>query len=386
VAGEKFVSKIAILSSQQVQHPVMSKEAANGNSNSNSNSSAMILASGVSLFVVAAAASAWQRLKNGNPTPPAYVRPSLVQDALARNQTLYYFGMGSNMLRSKLENRAVNGSKIEIINMQPSFVHGYRLSFNLRGFAPLEPGMGSLEPVDSDCQSMLDFGRPECHGALLTLSPESYEMVMASEGVSTNGSGYEEIVVTAIPYDKNYPPVQAIALRARPHIRLSQDPCPSLRYMTILREGAQELQLEPAYQEFLAAHPVHIVPKWLKALAVRNYIATFSLSKLFSPNYSLTKLQNLLLFKVYVPSTSSQWRQACSHLASAAILLPGAMVGACIQLYYSKTGKPLPLFVRRFLHMLEEESEKEKRESAKVEANTENEKHESATAEATTVG
>eukprot|EP00549_Striatella_unipunctata_P009026 CAMPEP_0118710510 /NCGR_PEP_ID=MMETSP0800-20121206/23430_1 /TAXON_ID=210618 ORGANISM="Striatella unipunctata, Strain CCMP2910" /NCGR_SAMPLE_ID=MMETSP0800 /ASSEMBLY_ACC=CAM_ASM_000638 /LENGTH=237 /DNA_ID=CAMNT_0006614717 /DNA_START=56 /DNA_END=766 /DNA_ORIENTATION=- len=203
-------------------------------------------------------------------------RPTMVLEALARNESLYYFGLGSNMLRSKVEGRAVgNDSKIEILDMQPAIVHGHRLAFNLRGFPPLEPSMGSLEPVlgdssgscgDKNNGALYPYHKQECHGALICLTAENYIKVMKSEGVGNPNMktppSYEEVVVTAVPYDQKKRPVQAVALRARPHARLAQDPAPSLRYMNLLREGAAELGLRPCYQEYLANHPVQIVPKW----------------------------------------------------------------------------------------------------------------------------
>jgi hypothetical protein len=125
-------------------------------------------------------------------------RPALVQEELEKKKkhddetvVLYYFGLGSNMLRSKFENRGVNGSKIEILSMEPAVVPNHRLSFNLRGFLPLEPGMGSLEPVvdSSSSQPLHAYAQPECHGALIALTVENYEKVMRSEGVGDMSTG-----------------------------------------------------------------------------------------------------------------------------------------------------------------------------------------------------
>jgi hypothetical protein len=84
-------------------------------------------------------------------------RPAFVMDILEKSrnrstdssdkdgvdeQFLYYFGIGSNMLRSKIENRGFNGTPIEIMEMEPAVVKGHRLAFNMRGFPPLEPAMG----------------------------------------------------------------------------------------------------------------------------------------------------------------------------------------------------------------------------------------------------
>jgi hypothetical protein len=288
----------------------------------------------------------------------AMERPALVREALDKpDEVMYYFGLGSNMLRSKLENRGVNGSKIEILQMEPGVVPNYRLSFNLRGFLPLEPGMGSLEPADSDSKALHAYGQPECHGALVTLTPENYEKVMRSEGIGPNvtNPGYEEVVVTVIPYDKRKNPVQAVALRARTHVRLKHDPCPSERYMALLKEGAAELQLVPEYQHFLSTHPVQQSPTWLKRIALYNLIFTFTIS--FQLKWrGLSRLQSWLLFKAYVPSTAPALQRAVSDVVMGFMLLPGAWLGAIYRLFLKATRKELSPMIQRFIIMMEGQS------------------------------
>ena len=41
-------------------------------------------------------------------------RPRLVTESLEKGKPIYYFGLGSNMSRKKIENRAIKGGKIEI--------------------------------------------------------------------------------------------------------------------------------------------------------------------------------------------------------------------------------------------------------------------------------
>ena len=296
-------------------------------------------------------------------------RPSHVTEALQEGRPLYYFGLGSNMLRSKLENRAMDG-KIDIIDMRPAFIPGYRLSFNLRGFPPLEPGMGALEPIESGSKAVMAYDKPECHGALVLLSPENYEKVMRSEGVSHNSTnaGYEEIVVEAYPYDSDKP-VPAVALRARSHVRLNRDPCPSARYMKILREGAAELQLKPCYQEFLAKHPIHKVPKWLRQIAIWNLMTTFTISNKLKTRV-FSQLQSWMLFRLYVPPTSPPILQGVSNVLMATILMPGAAMGVIIRVVYALTKKDLPPFLNRFLKLLKEaEQEQEGNENTKPQVN-----------------
>lgn len=89
-----------------------------------------ILATAVAVHRQRAAASA---SRNG----ATIERPAHVQEALHSQNVMYYFCLGSKILLSELENRGVNGSKIEILHMEPAVEHS--LSFNLRGFVPLEP-------------------------------------------------------------------------------------------------------------------------------------------------------------------------------------------------------------------------------------------------------
>ena len=172
-------------------------------------------------------------------------RPPIIANA-APTDVVHYFGVGSNMLKSKLVNRGLNGTKIDVIDFQPASVKGHRLAFNMRGFPPLEPGMGALEPADDD------GGHSECHGALCTMHACEYEKVWLSEGGGAPKPGYQEIVVHAYPYGSDTA-VPALALRARPHARLRVDACPSERYMEILIGGATTLGIQPRYIDELKA-------------------------------------------------------------------------------------------------------------------------------------
>mmetsp|Transcript_37024 Transcript_37024/g.42235 ORF Transcript_37024/g.42235 Transcript_37024/m.42235 type:complete len:349 (-) Transcript_37024:92-1138(-) len=296
--------------------------------------------------------------KNNAPLnkPPIYDRPQLVKDSIENNTPIYYFGLGSNMLREKLENRGMNGTKIDILTMEAAIVPNYRLAFNLRGFPPIEPGMGSLEPVDANSQALLKYEKDECHGALIKLSPENYEKVMRSEGVGNTATrsteqGYEEIVVDAYPY-RGMKSVKAIALRARPHVRLRYDPCPSARYMNILKEGAKELDLELSYQEFLSRHPVQTLTTWQRKEAIYNIVFVFTISFILKWR-GLSKFQNRLLFLVYARPSTPLIIRVASHLITATILLPGATIG-CLMLFAWKITGTTPPQITRMMMLLEE--------------------------------
>jgi hypothetical protein len=280
--------------------------------------------------------------------------PAIVTEALAKGGNLYYFGLGSNMLRSRFENRAESG-KIEFLSMEPALVKNYRLAFNYRGFLPLEPAMAAIEPTtttalllddqedgsnENESSSIVKVGQPllaykesECHGALFLLTADTYMKVMESEGISSKhpNPSYEEIVVTVYPYAAPDQPVQALTLRARPHVHLPRDAAPSLRYMTILRQGAAELGLKPCYQEFLAQHPVQTLPSscWLRRLALENMVFMFFASYRLKIR-CIANVQSRLMFQLYIGPTphDNPFRQFLTDIAMGAILLPGAVLGS----------------------------------------------------------
>lgn len=272
-------------------------------------------------------------------------RPTLVREALENDDDLYYFGLGSNMLRSKLENRSICGSKINLKSMEPAFVENYRLAFNIRGFPPLEPAMGSIEPVgderDNHSKPLDAYEKNQCHGALVRVSASDYEKIMRSEGVG-NGrpdQGYEELVVEAMPYQGKQP-VKAIALRAREHVRLKHDSGPSRRYMEILRQGADELGLDPCYRTYLENHPVATSSALTRKIAVCNLFWTVVISFRLKIRL-ISKLQSWLLWRVYAPPSANKIVKLLSELATIAILLPGAIPGSCLFLYQTLLRKEI---------------------------------------------
>lgn len=87
--------------------------------------------------------------------------------------------------------------------------------------------------------ALVTFDGSEWHGALIKLSTHDYKLVYMSEGGRMGAvSGYEEIMVDCIPYDKSKPTVKATSYRIRPHALAKRDLSPSKRYMTIIRDVA----------------------------------------------------------------------------------------------------------------------------------------------------
>lgn len=274
------------------------------------------------------------------------IRPDLVLDAIKNKSNIYYVGIGSNMSRTKLENRSICGSKINILSMEPCVIKNHRLAFNMRGLPPLEPGMGSLEPLSREnSEALRSYEKEECHGALISLSADDYEKVYRSEGGgSGKRQGYEEIVVTAVPYNSRKPPVQAVALRVREHQRMNKDACPSQRYMDILNEGANELGLKECYKQWLNDHPVQITSPLVIKIAINNLFFT-SLVSFRLRIRALSYIQNWLVFTLaYVPSNEpSALKRAYGDIMTGLLLLPGAVPGIFIKYYQQIRGTVNPM-------------------------------------------
>lgn len=89
---------------------------------------------------------------------------------------IYYFAIGSNMLKSKLLNRGLGNTTIDIISMESGVAKNYRLAFNLRSFPPTEPSMASIEPAEGI----------DCHGGLVEMTVDNYHKLFLSEGGNTD--------------------------------------------------------------------------------------------------------------------------------------------------------------------------------------------------------
>lgn len=291
--------------------------------------------------------------------PP--VRPMELLDALARNEDIYYFAVGSNLSRAAMENRGCAP-----ISMRPGLVRGCRLAFNLKGMPPSEPAFGGLEPLPSYCEKsnstkavssaillrregrpVLAYGKDEIHGALIKLSAHDYILVYKSEGGGTL-DGYEEIMVDCVPYDSSQPIVNAVAFHARDHTRIAHDACPSKRYMNIIRAGAAELGLSDSYQQWLKDHPVQN-PGWIVQHVARyNMVFAFSLS--LGP-LKICLVENIvksLLFRVYVPPTEPRWKQIAGEVASIVIMTPSACLGFALR-YFLETSGLMPDMLKKWL-------------------------------------
>ncbi len=131
---------------------------------------------------------------------------------------VWYLAYGSNMHDSAfLERRGMRPTEWRV-----GRVRGYRLRFNLEG----RP-RGKAAPANI----CLD---PECEvwGVLYRITRRELLRLNATEGVP--GRGYQPVVVLAEDVEGNQVPAVAYVAKGKP-----TDGTPSLRYITLLRDGAR---------------------------------------------------------------------------------------------------------------------------------------------------
>ena len=249
------------------------------------------------------------------------------------SSTVRYFAFGSNLLASKMDGRG----DTEVIARTRAAVSEMRLAFNMRMFPPLEPAMASIEPSSGET----------CEGVLYTLTREGYEALWQSEGGSMDRPGYEEIVVNTTVCGRIVP---AITLRAAPWMRLRRDAPPSARYKGLILSGAKEIGLSDDYVRDLAALPVASPSGALTAIARAHGVVAILLFKL-GLRQALTPLRaacyallrgrrTLVAQPVAQPAAlASRILDLAAEIATAALLLPTAALGAAIRLALSICGK-----------------------------------------------
>ena len=257
------------------------------------------------------------------------LRPA-VQEASGGGEHVYYLGVGSNLLKSKLVNRGLNGTKIDVLSFEPAIVYDHRLAFNMKGFPFIESAMGGIEPCVNQ----------QCHGSLAKLTLAEYEKVWASEGGLRPNPGYMELVIDAYPYNSTVP-VKAIVLRTAPHRRLSKDAAPSERYLNIIKQGAKELGLHEEYQLKLS----QIIPEKVSPIIRTVFNYNSILSAILTKHTPINRYAFFiadLLWPIYTPPTSHVIHRFISQFLSMIIMTPGMCLGFVCKLAYTVRGKKPP--------------------------------------------
>jgi len=181
--------------------------------------------------------------------------------------SVWVFAFGSNMERSVLEVRRMIKPAESVAAIAP----GHMLTFNQPGLPYREPCFATIEPLpqnntkdasnggggnsnsDKNEEQEEDKAHRPVHGVAHLMTSTQWEYYKETEGAagqSDKGYGIVEVEVEAYDGRKFLAstlmtqPKTIAALKGRKAV-------PSLRYLTLLRNGAAEHKLDAEYQEYL---------------------------------------------------------------------------------------------------------------------------------------
>ncbi|KAF5562385.1 microsomal dipeptidase precursor [Fusarium napiforme] len=164
---------------------------------------------------------------------------------------VWYFAFGSNMASTTLKRRQLSPR-----DSRPVFVPSHVLCFDVFGVPYMEPAMAGIRertPAD-DAEAT-----PSVHGMAYLLSREEYHRLIVSEGA---GVAYVEMELIARICSTGFTaraatceeiPVRTLMAR----FPFRPEALPSVRYMGLLIQGAQESGLPSSYQDYLRGLPAY---------------------------------------------------------------------------------------------------------------------------------
>lgn len=148
------------------------------------------------------------------------------------DQEVWYFAFGANMHDSAFRERR----GMRPIEWRPGRIRDYRLRFNLEGRPRGSAAPANIEPAQGD----------EVWGVLYRITRRDLIRLDSTEGVP--GRRYRHLLITAEDHGGRF--VEAVAYIADGK---EADGNPSLRYLTLLREGARDHGLPQHWLDKLAA-------------------------------------------------------------------------------------------------------------------------------------
>ncbi|KAF2276641.1 gliotoxin biosynthesis protein GliK [Westerdykella ornata] len=179
----------------------------------------------------------------------------------AKSGTLWYVAYGSNMSAAKF----TGGRGIAPIDVARVRLPRWVLSMEIPGLPYSEPAFSSISRRGTLRAEAADV--PDVIGLAYLITEAQYRHVIASEG---GGTAYADIAVIGegIRPEDQEKLQNGCMLRTLTSAGMTRSPVPtpSLRYMSLLVDGAAEARLPPEYQEYLQRLPVYRPPStcWTK--------------------------------------------------------------------------------------------------------------------------
>jgi hypothetical protein len=152
---------------------------------------------------------------------------------------VWYLAYGSNMNSKVFKGRR----KISPMEFHPVRVPGWTLDFHLPSMPYFEPGMASVHKIQKGSDEQ------ELHGVAYLVSAADYAHIRKTEGGGYEGMGYQDTLVECIGYDGKV--IHARTLIRSENQHLVDHLLPSLRYLTLLRDGAREHNVAQEYVDYL---------------------------------------------------------------------------------------------------------------------------------------
>ncbi|GJQ10168.1 hypothetical protein GpartN1_g2860.t1 [Galdieria partita] len=211
---------------------------------------------------------------------------------------VYYFAFGANInpkVHGKEASDRYQGRRTHFVQAQPARLPGYRLVFNLRGFAFGEPCFGNVEKIDDE----------EVHGVCYCISQDALARLHESE------FPYKVIDVQVDTYDGKR--LQAKTLQASSVRDIEECPkcsVPSRRYWSLIVEGCRYWKLKPEYIEKLER---------IRYFAPTRLYNTLSRVFLWFIQVGLAKLKVPMVYRKYIYffiCRVSWWLVDLKHLVS----------------------------------------------------------------------
>lgn len=187
---------------------------------------------------------------------------------------MFYFAYGSNMSTEKFIGSRGIKPQAKIAVAVPHWC-----------FELPVPGLAYSEPAFSAIKVRDDPTEPDVHGVVYLISQQQLVQVIASEG---GGTAYGVVNVSALPlFEKDRRRfgncINAVSLIAE--MKRTPKGLPSLRYMTLLLDGAREAGLPDEYRMYLAKQPTYVAPD-----KGRTLLGSIIFSRLFGPVMALLEL------------------------------------------------------------------------------------------------